>query len=1820
MGRCRVTKCTSYGSYSRREGIVMKRKLWIMALAGIALVPVAAVQAQTGPFEDLLNTWVLFENPEGSPPVPIEMTHMDLSTSPIPPDFFGPGSDPFAGVIPLRGLHDGTQPGNTDTIIRRQSDPIQPTDPPGTMRTIPIEMVQLRLVSVQPITVTGSTPDFQVDSFFDVFVELSPTVPSAGQLTAIKTHNNGGTFDSFFDITYRMTFTNVSDPTDVRVFDSGMAGQPPLHLEIAGAPWVHQVTIPELIFDPMSQFHPFVQDDGTGVQTEAPVGAQTLPGAPGPIVLHTICLPNIIPVCIYQMGCKAAPPGDLVSCPSCPFNCQLYQGAPCPNGTCAVGVSTFCGVTQCCLDFTLVDCRPPLGEPPLPPLTAACSCSPVLGACCNLADGTCMQTTECECVGTWEGPGTTCGPVGACCYDADGDGVNESCTEISEACCADLPGGTFNGAGSVCAGDANGNGIDDSCESTGGNCPLANSWCQSLPNDCVGGIAGDQCWPMSLHVTNQTFPIVDQCGCFSNDCGPIDIQPIGVPPVDASIRCVNSCPDPLEPCVIHYNGFPTTFSGILASQVPLGVKVTCGCPTVTTDACPLPPDIGIPDPCKDRQLTDCQNGVANDLCLPAVAVITSSGFPIAQTCDCYTPGPGCGPVTILGDIVSCQGTCPAPQTGVCVVHANGVSTNLVSVHMGDVPVGASLTCGCSDPPPTDCRPNADATACAPVSCPVASDSCRAKCMSVDPLTGAVSVVDCDCVGIDECHVEVDPQTAQPACVGACPVGQHCEETTTTDPVTGIVTVCCNCVDNTVCAPTANGLSCEQTVCADPSQICLPNVIAVNPLTGQVMVIDCDCVDPDACHVEFDAAQQPFCKGVCPPGETCELSTITSADGTVAYTCDCVPVQTECAPNDIGSDCLPTVCPYPNEICRPTAISWSPITPPVIKACDCVDPEKQCHVEFDAATGPFCVGQCPPGETCQLFGIDTDGDGERDLWSCDCVPISIECGPDPTQTYCNPATCPAVDEFCVPIVIEIDPVNGQVRVVECECVSHSTGGSCHVNYDPTTLAPFCEGDCPPGQICTLFGKDVNGDGINDQFHCGCVPDTIDCGPTPDGLACNPIACPDPTQVCTPKVIQVVPGALPVVLVCDCIDPVADCHVEYDAAQGPHCVGGCPPGQTCELRSIDSDGDGIDDTFGCDCVPDTGTVCEPNATATDCKQTVCPIPGEICRPVLVTIGPNGQTKVVKCDCVQPDLDCHVEFDAANTPYCAGTCPPGETCELLGLDINGDGIDDLFKCECVPPTLECQPDQTGLECKPTICPIPGDICKPKVIQWVPGILPVVQECECVGPDECHIELDVAAQQPFCTGGCPPGEECLLSGKDSDNDGILDYWECLCVPPSVECSPMDDGSKCKDTVCPVAGEICLPSVIGLLGGFPIVEACDCVSPNMCHLEFDATGPVCVGDCPPGMICRLFGFVDAAGLEHYLCKCIPDNTVCQPTADGQTCSQSACPAVGEKCVPTHVSCPPGAACVVSQCDCGDPELCHVNLAPPNTNPPAICEGVCPPGTTCVLQGTDTDGDGIRDEFHCKCIIKPIVVAVDSTFLKSRFFTIARPGGVAAAANEAIRVRAVSLDGFPAFDGEVRWLGAPQDFPEENSGTPGLTFKASRLECDPLFRDWSADGVVQVYGGLLVPSSQYVVQAVDISCPDLEDENCYSDVAVILTGKFGDIVDPFFVNPGDIQPDFKDISAAVAKFLGDPNAPIKARVQQQPNTPFVARPIDFKDINFVVRAFLGEAYANVPGITGPCPCPSTVTCGATACTTNTVCNGGLCVDGFCRDACQHCTP
>ncbi len=181
---------------------------------------------------------------DGFPPGTITLTvsaGSPVSLPSQPADFFSPGSDPFPGAgVVLTGLPFTTAPGssllfpaafamnflggsvqvmaspmNVSAVVNHGGATLPGV---GGDVTIPIEIVQLSLVSTNPITVTSNGG--QTSSFFDVFFTLDPHTISQGSLTIHQDSPNGGTFTAQFTVVPVFIFTPVGGGQPV-MFSSG---------------------------------------------------------------------------------------------------------------------------------------------------------------------------------------------------------------------------------------------------------------------------------------------------------------------------------------------------------------------------------------------------------------------------------------------------------------------------------------------------------------------------------------------------------------------------------------------------------------------------------------------------------------------------------------------------------------------------------------------------------------------------------------------------------------------------------------------------------------------------------------------------------------------------------------------------------------------------------------------------------------------------------------------------------------------------------------------------------------------------------------------------------------------------------------------------------------------------------------------------------------------------------------------------------------------------------------------------------------------------------------------------------------------------------------------------------------------------------------------------------------------------------------------------------------------------------------------------------------------------------------------------------------
>jgi hypothetical protein len=184
----------------------------------------------------------------------------------------------------------------------------------------------------------------------------------------------------------------------------------------------------------------------------------------------------------------------------------------------------------------------------------------------------------------------------------------------------------------------------------------------------------------------------------------------------------------------------------------------------------------------------------------------------------------------------------------------------------------------------------------------------------------------------------------------------------------------------------------------------------------------------------------------------------------------------------------------------------------------------------------------------------------------------------------------------------------------------------------------------------------------------------------------------------------------------------------------------------------------------------------------------------------------------------------------------------------------------------------------------------------------------------------------------------------------------------------------------------------------------------------------------------------------------------------------------------------------------------------------------------------------------------------------------------------ALRLRFVDLPPpFDSYHGGTMWLGSPHDISDMaglSDATPP-TFKGAKLQCEPLYMDWSSVGVLHMYGAAVVPDAVYELQAINELC-DTREENAYTDALTLTTSVWGDLVGNCSVTsctPPNSIVDFGDVSAVVDRFRNVMGAAAKPRMDVAPATP--DRIVDFLDIPSVIDAFRGMPY---PYPAGSAPC------------------------------------
>ena len=1188
-----------------------------------------------------------------------------------------------------------------------------------------------------------------------------------------------------------------------------------------------------------------------------------------------------------------------------------------------------------------------------------CECVPAqLGACC-LADGTCTQTTPTNCMGMFI-PNTPCGNTGACCIDADGDGIPEICRVMAEACCASVN-GAFQGPNTVCLG------VGACCFGIiGGACAEVDEVCcdeilgafqgvgtTCSPNPCPGPVpcqpdptglactgdcpAGTVCTPTKVRRALDGTLLIVECECRTPGVCAIEIVPGAPEP-----RCVNDCPTTTEICIL-----------ISAGTMDGTIDYTCECrdpnqpgfcaPILGTNTCggPCPP---------------------GEACVPSVIVeLSTGGFQVLE-CECR-PLDRCRPIVDpLSGQVRCIGGCPPGE----------ICDPIVT----PTPVGFEYRCDCA-PLGACCLPDGTCVQTTQSNCPGVFTP-NTPCGPI-----GACCIDADGDGIPEtCNVMAEAccnlvgtfQGPNTPCVGigACCIGSACVEVDRIccDDVMGtfqgLGTSCSPnpCPAGTPCQPDPSGLDCTGDCPA--GTVCTPTKV-LRELDGTLRVIECACLPPGECTIEIvPGALEPRCVNDCPdPTMVCTLFSSGRVDGSIEYSCRCRDpnIPGFCMPI-AGANICGGFCP-PGQACVPSVIVQPPLGGFQVLECEC-RPLDRCRPIVDSTGVVRCVGTCPPGERCELVSIQTANGIEH---RCRCVPFGCvdpppdmvawwpldETGGTQAAELINSNTGTHVGGPTPLLGMFVDNslcFNGQgqyVNVPDDPALNFGTGDFSLDAWIRTTQTFGVQKIVDKRREAAVgvvgYSMFVSSGMLAFQIADGAG--SALCASCPTGASCTNYG--SGTVVATGQWVHVA------------------VTVRRATNGGTFYVNGTPVG-----------------TFNPDCHPNSISNGNPlrigsrSSSVTGlfngCIDEVELFDRALTAVEVALIASARQEGKCRCDCpgdVNGDGDVNFADILGFVRCLLGIPQPGDNCACA--DLNGDGNTNGLD---IPQFVDiiingggcCLPAPGAQSCNGP-CPAPN-VCIPVRIRWdsVTNEYTVL-ECRCGSPNECHVEIPLTPfGPPICVGGCPiAGEVCELVITPV-GPNLADY-ECRCGPPQQVCRPDPTGQACDPVPCPdpLGIEQCVPTTIrrDLNGNFVIIE-CACLPPGECaEIALPLPGelePRCVNDCPPGTpdICVLVTSANIDGSIDYTCECRDPNQplFCGPAAATNQC-RGACPP-GEACVPIALL-ETSAGFQILACQCRPIDQCRPILDPAGV---VRCIGACPPGQTCQITSVPTPS-GI--EHRCFC-------------------------------------------------------------------------------------------------------------------------------------------------------------------------------------------------------------------------------------------------------------
>ena len=470
-----------------------------------------------------------------------------------------------------------------------------------------------------------------------------------------------------------------------------------------------------------------------------------------------------------------------------------------------------------------------------------------------------------------------------------------------------------------------------------------------------------------------------------------------------------------------------------------------------------------------------------------------------------------------------------------------------------------------------------------------------------------------------------------------------------------------------CTPTSDRLACQQDACVDAGEVCTSTVGMIDPSTGADVVLECDCLGQDECHLVFGDASVS-CAGTCAnPGNGCNLvHTDPLGD---AFTCVCGPPTGVCCLDSSGGPVAFESCRELDEIsCGDAGGVFKGLGALCTGIGACCLPSGSCgdaqSRECCEASGGVYGG---PGSICEQSGaccFDADSDGINES----CELMSEACCTAVAGLFHGPGiACGDFGACCFDITGLECVVMGAACCGDVVGDFHGAGSTCDdadedgtpdVCLLPVELCPLLEpapDPCADRQNIDCVNTDPSGE--------ACLPRVVRIAfepPDPELFAVPECDCLMSGDYCGPVQINPADGDSGATLSCGFV-----CPDEDDSCQ--IFINGVPTGEIIAEVSTFTPGDVVTCQCGCTNSPSP----EPELGE---DRNSRPAENSKNRYLSLSAGEPGRTQAIRVTFVDLPSPFHIWNDMI---FFVGT--PREACENSGKGLDTDPAD----CPAALPT---------------------------------------------------------------------------------------------------------------------------------------------------------------------------------------------------------------------------------------------------------------------------------------------------------------------------------------------------------------------------------------------------------------------------------------------------------------------------------------------------------------------------------------------------------